>query len=139
MVKVVTDTPKLIATRGGNLTLLCRLHRSFGFSFGRTGMRVKWTKYSSDLSQESDVYVSMSFHKKAYGSFQGRAFMREADDDDASLVLTNVTQDDEGKYKCEVIDGMDDSIVEVTVEVEKTMGRWTSFSSHKMTSKIIQK
>lgn len=88
-------------------------------------MRVKWTKYSPDLSQESDVFVSMGFHQKAYGSFHGRAFMREADDSDASLVITNVGLDDNGKYKCEVIDGMDDNIAEVTVELEDTRGKYT--------------
>ncbi|XP_041957858.1 hyaluronan and proteoglycan link protein 1a [Alosa sapidissima] len=121
-VEVITDSPSIVATRGGNLTLPCRLHRTFGFNFGSSGMRVKWTKYSQDLSQESDVFVSMGFHKKAYGSFQDRAFLREADDNDATLVITNAGLDDYGKYKCEVIDGMDDNVVEVTVEFQNTKG-----------------
>lgn len=87
-------------------------------------MRVKWTKYSPDLAQENDVFVSMGFHKKAYGGFQDRAFLREADDSDATLIITDVGLDDYGKYKCEVIDGMDDNIVEVTVEFQDK-GKWT--------------
>lgn len=113
-----TDSPSIIATRGANLTLPCRLHRTASFSFGNTGMRVKWTKLSADLSQETDVFLSMGFHEKAYGNYQGRAFLQNADNNDASLVITNFGMEDYGKYKCEVIDGMDDNIVELTVESE---------------------
>ncbi|XP_062399235.1 hyaluronan and proteoglycan link protein 1a isoform X2 [Sardina pilchardus] len=115
-------SPNIVATRGGNLTLPCRLHRTFGFNFGSTGMRVKWTKYNEDLSQESDVFVSMGFHKKAYGNFQGRTFLQEADDNDATLIVMNVGLEDYGKYKCEVIDGMDDTVVELTVELQDSKG-----------------
>ncbi|XP_031426513.1 hyaluronan and proteoglycan link protein 1a isoform X1 [Clupea harengus] len=119
---VITEPPSIVATRGGNLTLPCRLHRTSTFHFGTSGMRVKWTKYSPDLAQENDVFVSMGFHKKAYGGFQDRAFLREADDSDATLIITDVGLDDYGKYKCEVIDGMDDNIVEVTVEFQDKAG-----------------
>ncbi|XP_063051333.1 hyaluronan and proteoglycan link protein 1a [Engraulis encrasicolus] len=115
---VVTDSPNLVATRGGNLTLPCRLQRSTFFHFGNAGMRVKWTKYNADFTQETDVFVSMGFHKKAYGNFEDRAYLREADDNDATLIITNVGLDDYGKYKCEVSDGMEDNVEEVTVELQ---------------------
>ena len=64
------------------------------------------------------MLVSMGFHKKSYDSFQGRVHLQEADDDDASLVLSDVSLDDVGKFRCEVIDGIDDVIHEVTLEVQ---------------------
>jgi hyaluronan and proteoglycan link protein 1 len=79
-------------------------------SFGRVGIRIKWTKLSADESLEEDVLVSMGFHKKSYGSFLGRVRLLEADDDDASLLINDVSLDDMGKFRCEVIDGMDDVI-----------------------------
>lgn len=114
---------RVLTTRGGNVTLPCELHRQFGMSFGSTGMRIKWTKLSDDESQEEDVLVSMGFHKKSYGDFNGRVHLKEGGPDDASLVINDVSLDDLGKYRCEVIDGMDDTIQEVTLEVEGSAGR----------------
>ena len=107
----------MLAAAGGNVTLPCQLHRMLGMAFGSTGMRVKWTKLSDDGSTEEDVLVSMGFHKKSYGSYNGRIRLQEADQDDASLVIENVARDDMGKYRCEVIDGMDDTVQDVTLEV----------------------
>ncbi|XP_046904227.1 hyaluronan and proteoglycan link protein 1a [Hypomesus transpacificus] len=108
---------RVLAAPGGNVTLPCQLHRMLGMAFGSTGMRVKWTKLSDDESTEEDVLVSMGFHKKSYGSYNGRIRLQEADQDDASLVIENVARDDMGKYRCEVIDGMDDTVQDVTLEV----------------------
>lgn len=91
-------------------------------SFGRVGMRIKWTKLSADESLEEDVLVSMGFHKKSYGSFLGRVRLLEADDDDASLLISDVSLDDMGKFRCEVIDGMEDVLHEVTLEVQGSVG-----------------
>ncbi|XP_024295310.1 hyaluronan and proteoglycan link protein 1 isoform X1 [Oncorhynchus tshawytscha] len=116
------DQNRVFASRGSNITLPCRLHRRHGMSFGRVGIRVKWTKLSADESLEEDVLVSMGFHKKSYGSFLGRVRLLEADDDDASLLINDVSLDDMGKFRCEVIDGMDDVIHEVTLEVQGSVG-----------------
>lgn len=116
------DQNRVFASRGSNITLPCRLHRRHGMSFGRVGIRIKWTKLSADESLEEDVLVSMGFHKKSYGSFLGRVRLLEADDDDASLLINDVSLDDMGKFRCEVIDGMDDVIHEVTLEVQGGVG-----------------
>ncbi|XP_041757605.1 hyaluronan and proteoglycan link protein 1 isoform X1 [Coregonus clupeaformis] len=116
------DQNRVLASHGSNVTLPCRLHRQHGISFGSVGMRIKWTKLSADESLEEDILVSMGFHKKSYGSFQGRVHLLEANDDDASLVLSDVSLDDMGKFRCEVIDGIDDVIHEVTLEVLGSVG-----------------
>ncbi|KAG7481249.1 hypothetical protein MATL_G00065130 [Megalops atlanticus] len=114
---VSTHQAKVVSHRGGNATLPCRLDRDIDSFFGSGGMRIKWTKLTADSSKEIDVLVAMGFHKKSYGSFQGRVYLQEADENDASLVFSEVHLDDYGQYKCEVIDGMDDATDVVSLEL----------------------
>ncbi|KAM4616143.1 hyaluronan and proteoglycan link protein 1a [Polymixia lowei] len=120
----VNSTPlpggvKVSASLGSNVTLPCRLHHSADtMSFGDVGIRVKWAKVTEDETLEENVLVSMGFHKKSYGNFNGRVYLQEADNEDASLVITDVAVDDTGTYRCEVINGMDDTIQEVTLVVQ---------------------
>lgn len=95
----------------------CRLDRDLEDSFGPASMRIKWTKLSPDFSKEIDVLVSMGFHKKTYNGYSDRVHLQEADENDASLVFSEVRLEDVGKYKCEVIDGMDDATVVVSLEL----------------------
>ncbi|KAJ8414885.1 hypothetical protein AAFF_G00024080 [Aldrovandia affinis] len=117
-ITVVTEQAKIITYRGGNATLPCRLDRDIEDAFGGTNMRIKWTKLSPDYAKEIDVLVSMGFHKKTYGDFQGRVYLQEADENDASLVFSEIKLGDFGKYKCEVIDGMDDATDVVSLDLE---------------------
>lgn len=41
---------------------------------------------------------------------------------DASLVITEITLEDYGRYKCEVIDGLEDGTVVVSLDLEGTKG-----------------
>lgn len=86
--------------------------------FGSVGIRVKWTKVADDEALNEDVLLSMGFHKKAYGSFEDRVFLQELDNEDASLIITDVSMFDMGRYRCEVINGMTDTIQEVILEVQ---------------------
>lgn len=68
----------------------------------------------------------MDFHKRSYGSFHGRVHLQGSSPMDASLVITELTLEDYGRYKCEVIDGLEDGTVVVSLDLEgKTVG-WTS-------------
>lgn len=73
---------------------------------------------ADDEALNEDVMLSMGFHKKTYGSFEDRVFMQEVDKDDASLIITDVSKDDMGKYRCEIINGVEDTVQEMTLEVE---------------------
>ncbi|XP_029294628.1 hyaluronan and proteoglycan link protein 1-like [Cottoperca gobio] len=110
-------TAKVFANLGSNATLTCRLLSQDAMAFGNNGMRVKWSKVADDESLNEDVMLSMGFHKKSYGNFENRVFMQELDNEDASLIITDVTMDDMGKYRCEIINGMEDTIQEITLEV----------------------
>lgn len=125
-----TLSPKIYATRGSNITLPCRLHHDTGIlGFGNIGLRVKWTKVTEDDSVEEDVLVSMGFHKKSFGSYNGRVRLVEADENDASLMISDISLNDMGTYRCEVINGMEDRIQEVTLEVQGSIGRSDGKSS----------
>lgn len=89
----------------------CHLNPT-GFTFSGIGKRIKWTKLDND-NDETDVLLSMGLHNVAYGRFQNHVYLQEADDNDASLIITNLNLADFGTYKCEIIRGMDDVIVEI--------------------------
>ncbi|XP_072520696.1 hyaluronan and proteoglycan link protein 1a isoform X1 [Salminus brasiliensis] len=105
------------ASPGDNVTLPCRLNRETSLSFGVMGNRIKWTKLEGAFN-EVDVLVSMGFHKIKYGRFQNHAHLLEADENDASLIINNIELDDFGTYKCEVMNGMDENVVEVDIRMQ---------------------
>ncbi|XP_068994945.1 LOW QUALITY PROTEIN: hyaluronan and proteoglycan link protein 1a [Embiotoca jacksoni] len=115
---------KVFADLGGNVTLHCMVLSSDTLSFG---IRVKWTKVADDEALNEDVLISMGFHKKTYGKFEGRVFMQEQDNEDVSIVITDVSMDDMGKYRCEVINGVDDTLQEIILEVRGGLSDGVTF------------
>lgn len=81
-------------------------------------MRIKWTKLTSDYLKETDVFVAMGFHRKSYGSYHGRVHLRGASENDASLVINEITLEDYGRYKCEVINGLEDGTAVVSLNLQ---------------------
>lgn len=68
------------------------------------------------------MFVAMGYHKKSYGTFHGRVHLQGSSPMDASLVITEITLEDYGKYKCEVIDGLEDKTVVVSLDLEGIFG-----------------
>eukprot|EP00064_Thunnus_orientalis_P012859 superscaffoldBa00002019_g12895 len=114
---VMAEQSKVVSRRGGNATLPCKIQRDPTLAPNRK-MRVKWTKLTSDYLKEVDVFVAMDYHKRSYGSFHGRVHLEGSSPMDASLVITDITLEDYGKYKCEVIDGLEDGTVVVSLDLE---------------------
>jgi len=115
------------AQLGENITLPCTFQFLENSFFGGMGNRVKWTKLGADESLPEDVLTSMAFHKNTYGSFKDRVFMPEYDNDDASIVITDVSMNDIGKYRCETTNGEDDYVMDVILEVEHNLATGKSF------------
>ena len=118
----MTEQAKVLSRRGGNITLPCKFQRDPS-SAPNPKLRIKWTKLTSDYLKEIDVFVAMGFHKKSYGSFHGRVHLQAASENDASLVINEITLEDYGKYKCEVIDGLEDGTGVVSLDLQ---GKLTS-------------
>ncbi|XP_029544844.1 hyaluronan and proteoglycan link protein 1 [Oncorhynchus nerka] len=114
---VVTEQSKVVSRRGGNATLPCKFHRDASLP-ANPKLRIKWTKLTSDYLKEVDVFVAMGFHKRSYGRFHGRVYLQASAPTDASLVITELTLEDYGRYKCEVIDGLEDGTGVVSLDLQ---------------------
>lgn len=113
------EQAKVFSHRGGNVTLPCKFYRNpSAFASGLHKIRIKWTKLTSDYLKEVDVFVSMGYHKKTYGGYQGRVFLKGGSDNDASLVITDLSLEDYGRYKCEVIEGLEDDTAVVALDLQ---------------------
>lgn len=55
---------------------------------------------------------------KQYGSLGPRASLRRAHDLDVSLRLTDLELEDDGSYRCELINGIEDERVIITLRIE---------------------
>lgn len=107
----------VFAELGENVTLPCQLLSKDTTFFNAAGVRVKWTKVADDESMNEDVLLSMGLHTKTFGNFEDRVFMQEASDEDASIIITGVSVEDKGKYRCEISSGTSDTIQEMFLEV----------------------
>ena len=60
--------------------------------------------------------VALGSRHKSYGEFRGRVRLRRSVPGDASLVIKPLLTDDTGRYRCEIIDGLEDESVIVELE-----------------------
>ncbi|XP_061423378.1 hyaluronan and proteoglycan link protein 3 [Lethenteron reissneri] len=118
----------VLSLRGGNATLPCRFHPAESGGSARA-VRVKWTRLpelgggggvgaAGAVEAETDVVAAMGGLQRAFGPYQGRAGLLRADRHDASLLLADVRLADRGRYRCEVVDGLEDDKGEVELELD---------------------
>ncbi|XP_059680010.1 hyaluronan and proteoglycan link protein 3 [Gavia stellata] len=107
--KLVVETPKdpVYSSNGANVTLPCHYRYEPDLEAKRK-IRIKWSKLRDDYSKEQDVLVAIGKTYMAFGDFRGRAHLRHVGRREASLVVSDVRLQDDGKYRCEVIDGLED-------------------------------
>uniref|UniRef100_UPI00398E8A86 hyaluronan and proteoglycan link protein 2-like n=1 Tax=Pristiophorus japonicus TaxID=55135 RepID=UPI00398E8A86 len=104
--------PRLVMSqRGANVTLPCRLR------IVPRDYRVKWVKLGR-APKENIALIGNSRQHRGYGGFAGRASLRPMDRYDISLRLVDVRLQDAGKYKCEVINGVDDESAFVELQLD---------------------
>lgn len=98
--------------RGDNVTLPCLLrHKPKHY-------KVKWTKLDSEQTVENIVMILSAHGYKPYGRLGERAFPRNAHAMDVSLQLSRLQLEDGGRYRCELIDGIEDENVVITLSIE---------------------
>ncbi|XP_064578119.1 hyaluronan and proteoglycan link protein 3 [Zonotrichia leucophrys gambelii] len=105
---------------GANVTLPCR-YRYEPDQGPKHKIRIKWSKVRDDYSKEQDVMVAVGKTYVAFGDFKGRAHIRQAGEESwhgASLVISDVRLKDDGKFRCTVIDGLEDEsdVVELRLQ-----------------------
>lgn len=104
---VETSKDPVYSYNGANVTLPCHYHYEPDTGPKRK-IRIKWSKLRDDYTKEQDVMVTIGKTCVAFGDFKGRAHIRQASRHEASLVISDVRLKDDGKYRCEVIDGLED-------------------------------
>lgn len=80
---------------------------------------VKWTKLEPlRRGSENIVMITNGSAHKPYGLLGPRASLRKAHAMDASLRLSNLELEDNGRYRCELINGIEDESVIITLRIE---------------------
>ncbi|KAG9489137.1 hyaluronan and proteoglycan link protein 3 [Eleutherodactylus coqui] len=117
-VKLVVNTPEdaLFAYRGGNITLPCAYHYEPDIGSARR-LRIKWAKLHKDNTKEKDVLVAIGLRHRSFGEYKGRVYLHQNKPNEVSLVINDLRLEDSGKYKCEVIDGLEDESGIVELEL----------------------
>lgn len=98
--------------RGATATLPCVLGTP------PPSYKVRWSKVEPGELRETLILITNGLHARGYGPLGGRARMRRGHRLDASLVIEGVRLEDEGRYRCELINGMEDESVALTLRLE---------------------
>lgn len=107
---------EVVGRRGDTVTLPCILRTK------PRHYKVKWTKLEPEaLGPENIVMMSNAQAFKPYGPLGRRASLRRAHAMDASLRLSRVALEDDGVYRCELVNGVEDESVAVTLRVQGTV------------------
>lgn len=78
---------------------------------------MKWLwQPNTGETKELHVMVAFGSRHRSYGDFRGRVRLRRSAPGDASLVINPLQSDDTGRYRCEIIDGLEDE--SITVELQ---------------------
>lgn len=124
-VKLVVETPEetLFSHRGANVTLPCRYHYEPALLSPRP-VRVKWWKLSENGALEQDVLVAIGLRHRSFGDYRGRVRLRQDGEREVSLQIRDLRLEDSGRYRCEVIDGLEDEsgLVELELRGEAPVG-----------------
>lgn len=98
--------------RGATATLPCVLGTS------PPSYKVRWSKVDPGELRETLILITNGLHARDYGLLGGRASLRRGHRLDASLIIKDVRLEDEGRYRCELINGIEDESVALTLRLE---------------------
>lgn len=117
-VTLAVETPEetLFSQRGANVTLPCRYRYEPALLSPRP-VRIKWWKLSENGAPERDVLVAIGPRHRSFGDYRGRVRLWQDGEHEASLQIRDVRLEDSGRYRCEVIDGLEDESGLVELEL----------------------
>ncbi|PWA23908.1 hypothetical protein CCH79_00010804 [Gambusia affinis] len=99
--------------RGDNVSLPCILR------IKPNHYKIKWTKLDPEhLGQQNIIMISNANAFKPYGPVGRRASLLRAHSMDASLLLSRLELEDDGRYQCELINGIEDENIVITLRIE---------------------
>lgn len=111
--------------RGDNVTLPCIIGTK------PNHYKIKWTKLEPEhIGHENIIMISNANAFKPYGGLGHRASLRRAHTMDASLQLRHLELNDGGRYRCELINGIEDENVIITLRIEGNQSKMVSECLH---------
>ncbi|KAI1889756.1 hypothetical protein AGOR_G00166210 [Albula goreensis] len=113
---VETTELSVYGVRGSSAMLPCHLRYEPELSAPRK-TRVKWSWLPAIGGHETDVLVAAGLRHRSFGNFKGRVHLRQNSPGEVSLVITDLQLNDTGRYRCEVIDGLEDESATVDLEL----------------------
>lgn len=102
--------------RGATATLPCVL-RTLPRNY-----RVKWSKVEPANYRENIIIITNGLYHKNYGPLSPRVRLRHSHHYDASLTITDVALEDEGRYRCQLVNGLEDESISLTLHLEGEAG-----------------
>ncbi|XP_010876183.1 hyaluronan and proteoglycan link protein 3 [Esox lucius] len=114
--RVDSSQPSVYALRGSKTILSCQYWYEPELTSPRK-VRVKWSWLPAVGGHETDVLVAIGPNSRSFGDFKGRVHLPQYSPGDASLVMTELQLNDTGRYRCEVIDGVEDESATVDLEL----------------------
>ncbi|XP_027629347.1 hyaluronan and proteoglycan link protein 3 [Tupaia chinensis] len=116
--KLIVETPEetLFTYQGASVILPCRYHYQPALVSPRP-VRIKWWKLPENGAPELDVLVAIGPRHRSFGDYQGRVRLRQDSERDVSLEIQDLQLEDYGRYRCEVIDGLEDESGLVELEL----------------------
>uniref|UniRef100_H3CVX9 Hyaluronan and proteoglycan link protein 3 n=1 Tax=Tetraodon nigroviridis TaxID=99883 RepID=H3CVX9_TETNG len=113
---VDASRPSVVVARGDNATIPCRFWYEPELTAPRE-VRVKWTWQAGAGGLETEVLVATGSRTRSSEGFGGRVHLRQDFPGDAALMMTAVMVNETGRYRCEVVDGLEDKSVSVDLEL----------------------
>ncbi|XP_010143449.1 PREDICTED: hyaluronan and proteoglycan link protein 2-like, partial [Buceros rhinoceros silvestris] len=80
--------------------------------------RVKWSKVEPANYRENIIIITNGLYHKNYGPLSPRVRLRHSHHYDASLTITDVALEDEGRYRCQLVNGLEDESISLTLHLE---------------------
>uniref|UniRef100_A0A8C6YIK6 Hyaluronan and proteoglycan link protein 2 n=1 Tax=Naja naja TaxID=35670 RepID=A0A8C6YIK6_NAJNA len=110
---LLEPTNKIVqARRGASVTLPCILW------VVPQNYKIRWSKVEPTEYLEVAILISNGVHHKTYGPLGSRAHLKRSHRYDASLTISNLTLDDEGRYRCQLVNGLEDESVSLVLQLE---------------------
>ncbi|KAM6434999.1 hyaluronan and proteoglycan link protein 2 [Liasis olivaceus] len=104
---------KIVQTqRGASVTLPCILW------VVPQNYKIRWSKVDPAEYLEVAILITNGVHHKTYGPLGSRAHLKRSHRYDASLTISNVTLDDEGRYRCQLVNGLEDESISLVLQLE---------------------